>query len=366
MQLQLSTQRGKSTIRRYLFYPLLSAIVFLGTSMIIREITQPVIPHDIEEVSEKLTYFRQHKDTYDVIFIGSSRTHRQIMPAVFDQVLNEQGYRVRSFNLGIGGSYLPETYFYIRKVLAMQPKNLKWIFVEYTDKLDAREENVRATREVYWHTLGETWVISHVILRSNHDWWDKLVMTFDHLYSYVYGLTRNGKGSAFIQTHLIGYHDDDNENEISLLGKHKDGYISYDEDPDRYVKMRQQKFHSKLKQYHEDVQKLITRRQQMESYQPFKPEFLRMMAARMQAHGATPIFVVPPSLHTYKDMIQSHRQNYIPTLFVFNDPQLFPDLYAVENRFDDEHLNQRGSEAFTRLLAQAFIQHLATSPVEPQ
>ncbi|WP_448570555.1 hypothetical protein [Trichothermofontia sp.] len=332
--------------------------------MVIREITQPAIPHDIEEVSEKLAYFSHHKDTYDVIFIGSSRTHRQIMPVVFDQVLKSQGYRVRSFNLGIGGSYLPETYFYIRQVLAMRPKKLKWIFVEYTDKLDAREENVRATREVHWHTLGETWHISQVIFRSNHDWWDKLVMTFDHLHSYVYGLIRNGKGAAFIQNHLIGYHNDDREHKISLLGRHKDGYISYDEDPDRYVKMRRKKFLRKLNQYHQDVQKLITRRQQSESYQPFKPEFLGSMVARIQNHGIEPIFIVPPSLHTYKDLIQSHRQHYVPTLFIFNDPQLFPHLYAVENRFDDEHLNQRGSEAFTHLLAQAFIQYLADSKME--
>ncbi|WP_448563322.1 hypothetical protein [Trichothermofontia sp.] len=60
-------------------------------------------------MSEKLNYFVQHKDTYDAIFIGSSRTHRQTMPSVFDRILQEQGYLIRLFNLGIGGSYLPET-----------------------------------------------------------------------------------------------------------------------------------------------------------------------------------------------------------------------------------------------------------------
>ncbi|WP_448563324.1 hypothetical protein [Trichothermofontia sp.] len=119
--------------------------------------------------------------------------------------------------------------FYIRKVLAIRPKNLKLIFIEYTDKLDAREENVRATREVYWHTLGETLYINQVILASKHEWSDKLIMIFDHIHSYFYGIAKNGKGSAFIQS-LIGYRDN-NEGHISLLGESKDIYISYDEDP---------------------------------------------------------------------------------------------------------------------------------------
>jgi len=327
--------------------------------MILREVTQPTIPQDIEEVSEKLNYFSQHKDSYDVVFIGSSRTHRQIMPQVFDRVLQEQGYTVRSFNLGIGGSYLPETYFYIRKVLAMRPKKLKWIFIEYTDKLDAREENVRATREVYWHTLAETAYISQVILASNHDWSDKLVMMFDHLHSYFYGITKNGKGSAWVQE-LIGYQED-NKYKISLLGQYQDGYISYDEDPDRHVKKRQQRFLEKLDNYRGEVQELREERQLIEAHQPFKPEFLAEMVSQMQRHGIEPIFVVPPSLHTYKDLIQSHQQQYVPTLWVFNNPDRFAELYAIENRFDDEHLNQQGSELFTRLLAQTFLQHLTES-----
>jgi hypothetical protein len=45
---------------------------------------------------------------------------------------------------------------------------------------------------------------------------------------------------------------------------------------------------------------------------------------------------------------------HVPALLAFNRPRDYGELFAVDQRFDHEHLTQEGAERFTRLLAARF------------
>ena len=53
------------------------------------------------------------------------------------------------------------------------------------------------------------------------------------------------------------------------------------------------------------------------------------------------------------------KQGVLPTLFAFNDPVAYPDLYRVDMHADTAHLNAPGALLFTRLLAGKFADYRA-------
>src|SRR5688572_27502291 len=71
----------------------------------IGKITPP--PH-ISIVSAKVQWLQEHGDEYDVIFLGSSRTFRQIVPELFDRLMAAASHPVKTFNLGVDGMRPPE------------------------------------------------------------------------------------------------------------------------------------------------------------------------------------------------------------------------------------------------------------------
>ena len=72
---------------------------------------------DIDEVSQKLHFFEAHKNEFDTVFIGSSRTYHQISPGIFDDVMRENGRPTHSFNFGVDGMNLPESAYLLEQVL---------------------------------------------------------------------------------------------------------------------------------------------------------------------------------------------------------------------------------------------------------
>src|SRR5262245_31919094 len=73
-------------------------------------------------VTPKLTWMEENADNYDVLFLGSSRTYRQIIPELFDQLMAEGGKTVRSFNLGVDGMRPPEDTYLLEQTLAQRNK----------------------------------------------------------------------------------------------------------------------------------------------------------------------------------------------------------------------------------------------------
>ena len=74
----------------------------------------------------------------------------------------------------------------------------------------------------------------------------------------------------------------------------------------------------------------------------------------MAAKDIQVIFLVAPSLRA----AHGSGVNAPPgsPLFSFDDLERYAPLYAEQNRMDAEHLNARGAEIFSRLLAQELVE----------
>ena len=85
----------------------------------------------------------------------------------------------------------------------------------------------------------------------------------------------------------------------------------------------------------------------------------------MRAAGIEPIYVVPPTPRPPGHARRLAADGVLPTLFAFDDPAVHGDLFAVERRFDLEHLTHDGAVEWSRRLGLAFADHVA-APRPPQ
>ena len=76
-------------------------------------------------IYQKWLYFSRNKDRYDVLFLGSSRFHHQIIPKQFDErVGSATGQALRSFNFGYDAMWPPDRFWILRQILPMNPAKL--------------------------------------------------------------------------------------------------------------------------------------------------------------------------------------------------------------------------------------------------
>ena len=84
-------------------------------------------PPQLAEDSPRWQWFAEHRDSYDLIFIGSSRIYHGISPKLFCEVT---GRSWRGFNLGVDRMRTPACLEVAQRVIALHPAKLKYLFFE--------------------------------------------------------------------------------------------------------------------------------------------------------------------------------------------------------------------------------------------
>ena len=102
-----------------------NAAVFLLAMLCAARIVGRVLPPaPVPQFSDKLAHFAEHRDEYDTLFIGSSRTFRQILPSIFDPIMAAGGQVAHSFNFGLDAMFSPEDAYVVEKIFALHPRRL--------------------------------------------------------------------------------------------------------------------------------------------------------------------------------------------------------------------------------------------------
>ena len=97
---------------------------------------------EVPGLREKWDFWRKHKDEFDTVFIGTSRTFRGINPARFDELTKAAGKPTHSFNFGVDAMLPPEDAYVADYILRDPPKNLRWVFLELGMFLEDFEETL--------------------------------------------------------------------------------------------------------------------------------------------------------------------------------------------------------------------------------
>ena len=324
------------SVRLRLIRGLSLGVVFLGAWAGMSLIAGKMLPFpNVPEVSEKFRYFDAHKDGFDTIFVGSSRTYYQIIPRKFDAECEEAGVRTNSFNLANAGMWPPESFYFLRQILRLRPAHLKFVMIDLMD-MDSRGD--RGTqRAVYWHDWSHTVMAMRDVMESPLTLSNKITQLREHGALFLKRLSNPGSAVEWLGERMIpskhpypprwaGLGGFEPLVESGLTGERREKYLNV-----------VSSFKAGL---------------------PRKParavffDACNEIAEEVQRTGAEPIFILAPTTGTGENRFR------LPdgiTVFDFNDPAQYPILFDADLRYDEWHLNEKGAIAYTHLIAQHFV-----------
>lgn len=338
-------------------------------------------PQNHDETSVKWKYFTEHKDDYDIIFLGASTTHFGITPKIFDEFMAKEGKNIKSFNFGIQGANVSQLDFYLQKILAIKPANLKWIFLDCALDLYI-VEFPRSLTDIYWHTPQKTLESFLLTLESNENWKIKAKKIYVNFQSFIYRWLGIGRVSNWWDEKILNLNFSKTDSLGSLFATSEDrliqeaGYYAIDWRKD-FDNWKKKFFNLELSnKYQKDLQEELAKLEEISQksmylvdnkyyYQGIK--IIKNIVSRIENYNQLaskkiePIFVIPPNLkanYNYSAIIQAYNLGYISTLFAYNKPQIFTTLFQLDRRADYGHLNYQGSKEYTLSLAEEFSQHL--------
>lgn len=342
--------QSTSTVGRGLLLALLFVLVLsVGATLCSR--IDPF--RDMAQLREKWEYWEKEKDSFDTLFIGTSRTYRGVIPSLFDQITGEAGVTTKTFNYGIDGMIGPEDAYLADYVLKSPPKNLRWVLIEIA-KFEDNFENrpFDNNRTAHWHDWTRTSLLIRSTLwpngrRTDSKRWFRpdsdqpwpIETAWDHLRLFVARSLNLGRAVAGVEDLLFK-----RGGNPLLLGPKEDGFMPYPPDSDLKGPA--------LEAYR---QSLAHRQQVPSKVSPLKryhQESVDRMIRLAQASGARVVLFLAPSVGPSR-LKPAERPEV--ALIDFYDVNTYPQLFAPDVRVDAQHLNLKGAELFTRELASQFV-----------
>lgn len=317
---------------------------------------------DVPEAGDKHAYFAQHGLPYDTLFFGSSRVEIQIAPAIFNRRMAELGHPLTAFNAGISAMTPPEDAYFFDALMRLPHPRLRWVFVELMPvwlKVDAgRREGGRLA---YWHDWERLTVL-----------WPGFVSEFRQTTKALGGKKQRQKmwlarlaeygepvGQYLEHVQLFLQREVHLGAAVPLAAR----FAASAPAPsstigDGWVETPRVIAGADLADYERTS---AERRQTPQYAKPGNPAgavALRRLLEKIARTGAVPVLLVPPRTGATRFEPPSDiRQSCI--LLDFSDPREYPELFALENRLDGEHLSAAGARVFTRLVAEHFAAALA-------
>ncbi len=310
------------------------------------------------QLGAKLDWLAAHGEEYDTFFVGSSRVHRQIIPDLFDSEMAALGVATNSFNLSGDGMRPPEDEFVLEHAFAHRTAPVRLLLVE-CNSLEANiaPEDAGTARAVYWHDnerIARVWrhcwaqnlSPGATASRSASRIWKKLRQLPDHLQHWIWNVGRVGQGSEWMADALFGPPQANDEKELGA-----DGY--------RVPKTVEQMSGSTLRSYEKDLAAELKTPPPMDEEDTESQASLAWKRALAERLGARLVLVSSPFL---RPAVFAPKDRDGILFLDYSNPALHPALYSPEHRRDPGHLNVKGSEIYTRLIARQIADALKIQP----
>jgi hypothetical protein len=326
---------------------LLNGLIYLTTLLVSawalgRTLSSPNDP----DLDSRLQYYKEHRDQFDTLFIGSSRFRHQIMPDAFDAETRAGGVETRSLNIGYAGMWLPESHYFLRQFLALESPRLKHVFIEFMDYRFGHVDDEEPTlRTAYWHDARHTRMACRLVLETPLPSAEKARLLTRHIRLFSQQSVNLGRGSTLLEARFFPVRKQKEASWIKLRGFQA-------EEERTWTDWERAELARKVQAVTESLPELRPR--------PGFAVALQEIADDVRRAGAKPYFVLAPSVRPAENQVLGLPAGI--EVFAFNHPAKYPHLYAWELHFDTDHLNEDGAREFTRFIAQRFVADIKSQP----
>ncbi|MEM1327518.1 MAG: hypothetical protein AAGI23_16275 [Bacteroidota bacterium] len=301
--------------------------------------------YEVAGVRAKKEVFAAHKEEYNTVFIGSSRTYNQIDPSIFDGIIGTQ-----SFNLAYSAVQPFRIFDYVAAVAEMKP-DLAYVFVELSPLsrlYDGFKESqhLHALDEERYQTALDVFGKNNLPLRLHAE----SVKDYTKLLAYKYiGFNSAKRWRAVLDIYEPQEQFVDRQPYLTA-GFFPTDSVKNDKSP---MRQRQRYF-----QEHPETMKRYDHSTQRDDFSKERDQLVDEWKNLQSLFSEdTKIILLIPPRNPENSIVQTAKLKYFleqegMTIFDFSDSDDYPVLFQVDNSNDEVHLNLKGAQIYTRLIAE--------------
>lgn len=332
-------------------------IVLFSIVILIFSLVKSIIPYYwwSNQFSDKVIYLEKHNN-YNTFFIGSSRVYYHINPLVFDSIVNNNFLdKIRSFNLGSDGMYLPENYYLLENLIkSEQLLNAKYIFVE----LQNEPNRFRINRDEYWQNTRDLVFLSKIILEKDKG-------SIISQYFFIANIVKSYIISFFDLDQFKSYILKQHSFNSNLLGKYQNGYLALNGklemimnikgniEGNRNIFLKDSLYLKKLNKERE-IKLLIETSEKVSVTHLKRIQYLIDLAKNQNIQlifFTSPMLTNPSLINLYKKLPKENR-------IALNQSPDFSNLLKKDNLYDIHHFNDKGARLYTEIFANEFTKFI--------
>lgn len=331
---------ARRTARRRIGWIVLGVVSFVVVAAVLGRLSGPQFAPTLRP---KVNAFLADKDSYDAVYIGSSRVQRGVRPDVIDPRLSTPERPFRSFNLGVPGMESFEADAVLREILAAKPERLRFVLIEAPRwRVPTMMSKKRTVRDLQWHDVSMTREMLRSIWRTSDPLRKKLEWSWDHLRLFFWRLSNYARGS------LLPSEPTPAVQRLTAGLATVRGYIPLSEQMGGRAAERRRRFLSNARSYRKEVAEI--RRRAEDGILPdaavdarYNRPALVGQVERLREAGVVPVYFAPPLLIPVADYEGMAREGWMPHLIDLRDPREYPSLFDPGQRFDREHMTLQGA-----------------------
>lgn len=293
-----------------------------------------------DDLYVKQEFLHQEHASYDVVFFGSSRSFRNINPAVFDSITG-----LKSFNAALPGTRPPELYMVVEDLIALKnDERPQTFFVELIDLHPALIKEDMSVRRNYWMTAKNY----SFGMRNFAE--KKAVRTMlRYTEGFIQAQTKFGMGRKQYQSI---YKERD---ERFALGPKQNGHLSFVEQLE--LGINNESIEERQKGFSSDMPELIKRRHLIISeiqenrglpHQVHLDKINSLISLAAEKNIDLIFFRGPIQERAWvllNDIPEGHKID-------LGNPLTRPEFYQPEYHFDHGHLSEEGAKLFSLALTE--------------
>jgi hypothetical protein len=321
-----------------------------------------------EDLHTKMVHYKANKDDYTAVVVGGSLEYRHINPEIIDSICQQNGIDFRLFNAGGDGvAYLHEVRV-LEEILKDPSPNLKYAFISLSSTVRFKYLNLHTKRFASWQRPQD------MVRAITLTWELRLPLKEKLKYTWYYFITmiENGFNIGFLTSAIESLnHPKTVYNSVSL-GDKKNGFFPYDEEEKLVFEegTSEQKMKEMMLLSHQYYNERKSQRdsmlqQNIEEFKNYDETYvLKSMVKRYnkliqtcEDKGIKLIVLLPPrGREPYTQLIPTF--NALPDNHKINiaSPIEYPEFYLPENNYNFHHLNLKGANIYTEVLAKKFLQ----------
>lgn len=295
---------------------------------------------------------------YNTVFMGSSRTYRQINPQVIDEGLSD--LEIKSYNLGAHATFIPEAFYLLEMFIDSQPPGtpVRYVFMELTGINNIKLVNWFSPQSYYyldkdmlkliWNTHFHNPDLSRLTA---------LMYTYPYLQGYVLKyivplslMKTYAEADSYSGEQGNGYYPLDvdlRQNQPEKLIARRDAFLK-----DTMVLLERKSKQSQRKK--EDISQAYT-------------DYLNHLIDEAEQKNIRLYYIIPPKLKYYNSLAGLTGHVKDQRVIDMGSYEPYPHLNYARYNFDDGHFNSAGAQLYSTYLAQAIKDRLMTGKgISPQ